>query len=146
MNWNLNTSLTSCKEKKWFQDTFIDQVAPDRPNLVILLLELFESQVYQSAPLANVRAIPTEKLHTRTAEQMVLRSIMDTYIPFTIQGMFVFKVYISKQQKIQYDFALICLYRNLKHGSYCLDGDALLTKSLHCIWTASVLVFQTQKF
>lgn len=48
---------------------------------------------------------------------MVLKSIMDACNTFTTQGIFVFKIYISKQQKIQQDFALICLYRNQKHDS-----------------------------
>lgn len=42
---------------------------------------------------------------------------MDAYIQFTIQENFVFKVYISKGQKIKSEFALIRLYRNQKHDA-----------------------------
>lgn len=48
---------------------------------------------------------------------MVLKSIVDAYIQFTIQGNFVFKVYISKGQKIKSAFALSRLYRNQKYDS-----------------------------
>lgn len=85
-------------KKTWFQDAFVDQVTPDRTTLAVLPLELFESQVYQSVPLVNVDAVATGKLHARTAEKMALTGIKDAYIPFTKQGIFVFKVYISKQQ------------------------------------------------
>lgn len=39
------------------------------------------------------------KMPARTAEQMARRGIKDAYIPFTNQGIFVFKVCISKQQQ-----------------------------------------------
>jgi len=64
--------------------------------------------------LANVHATRTEKPHARTAEHTVFKSTMDAYIPFKIQGLFVFNVYSSKQQENPYNFAFICLYRNQK--------------------------------
>lgn len=49
---------------------------------------------------------------------MALTAIKDAYIPFKNQGILVFKVYISKQQKNQWSLiSLICLYRNQKKDS-----------------------------
>lgn len=97
------------REKKFFQDAFIDQVTLSRANLVILPLEMFESQVNQRAPLAKIHTLPTEKLH-RNSRTDGAKGFMDADSPFKIQRAFVFNVYLSKPWKIQSEFTLMFLY------------------------------------